>query len=112
MTPALWLLTLLVGLVLGWQGCRAVTAFVTHRHGAGSSGPGQGRGPTATSAVGDGPGPELDLRDHPLYDQAQDPGLELAACRLCHGKGRVWTIDGTGQRCVCGTTPAGRVISG
>ncbi len=88
MTIGLYLITLLAGLVLGWQG---------HRLAAERRRDNQLR----LGKNGEVAGPELDLTDHALFDWRAD-APEIARCHVCHGKGRVWSIDGYGHRCPCG----------
>lgn len=98
MTPALYLTTLLAGLVLGWHGSRSAAAWSATRRA------GQPRRNVVQPSVA--PGLEIDLTDPTRpYDWRRD-APDIASCRACHGRGRIWTIDGYGHRCPCGAPVA------
>lgn len=127
MTPALYTITLLAGLTLGWQTCLLAAgrrqAEVVGRR-ADRPRAAAGAAPAAPTVRQRRPGghpSEIDLRDtvaggtptaNPpgppataIYDWRTDP--VIASCHACHGKGRIWLIDGRGTghgyRCPCGT---------
>lgn len=118
MTPALYTFTLLAGLVLGWQGSLLALAMTTRQR-AGER-PGVARRlPLRSSAfVCGAPGRTIDLRDggEPVAGGGPTPPAppatapfdwrrdapDVAACHACHGKGRIWSIEGYGHKCPCG----------
>lgn len=106
MSLTLYLTALTLGAIIGWQGCLAVTAFVTRRRDK-SSGPVEVVD-TITPSRDGGTGLELDLRDNVVHDWRRDDP-DIAACPACRGRGRLWLFDqgaGRAVHCPCGTPAA------
>lgn len=109
MSPTLYIATLTIGVILGWQGTLATTTWRKWRRPR----PGlDGLRQTTTP----GPGRTIDLTDQALFDWRCD-APDIATCAACRGRGRLWLIEGVAVHCPCGTprvlrSPADGAVEG